>query len=188
MKLISRTPDGNYSFDKSVFSSKEIIETLYKQKMEIPNSSQGKDLTNDLRNAYVTGDEFGAHLNLKRVMELDPRYQNIYFKDENSAINALEFALKFEKMTLKEFLLSGLPYLYISEVGINNIVVKDQAITGRRQLQVKTLFSRIAEYFLVAIIVIVIILYLINRATYEIENIGSIFSGRCFLGIICTSK
>ena len=113
-----------YTFDKSVFKSPREIKNLYRKKIEAlkSNQEQGQDLSLKMREAYIYGDEFGSYLRLTRAAKLDPRYPSTKFTSKEAAEQAKEMAEKLDEMDEKEFIASGYPFVWLDELGANNII------------------------------------------------------------------
>ena len=114
---IYKTDEGYYTFNKAKYKPPDEIRELYEMKLEILEEQQGKDLPKDIREAYVINDPFGSYLRLRKARKLDPRYPFVLFTGENEAKIAYEFAEKLHKMTDKEFLFSGFPYIFMDKIG-----------------------------------------------------------------------
>ncbi len=123
---IYKTTEGYYTFKKDKYMSPLEIRELYEKKLDIPQEKQGKDLPQRIREAYVTGDELGSFLRLRRAKEYDPRYPRLYFSTEEAAKKASVIAERLHKMSDEEFLYSGLPYTFLDEIGSYNIKTSEK--------------------------------------------------------------
>ncbi len=118
---VYKTKEGHYTFKKNKYKSADKIRELYEEKLDIPQEKQGKDLPQDIREAYVTNDGFGSFLRLRRVKDYDPRYPTTFFTTKKATETGYMFAERLHNMTDKEFLYSGLPYTFLDEIGSKNI-------------------------------------------------------------------